>query len=273
MTDQQYFECYAELVNKLASSRELDDELFYRIFEGKIKPIVRNAYMPAAGYFAAFDFDDVCQDIFIKLWTRCVGAYFMNDKYEKDPAWFLGWCKIVIKNHVTSLLRNKGNFAKDPLEDPDHPVTVSVYSDPSKDLILHEVLTSMCRALFSLSSKPEMKLTWLGVYLPVYCGEAADKIEANHLFIERYLGGTLRDLSLGVKAELEETPFFGEVADGFSRITDEIGQERGGVRKEDAEVRELLGDDPLGKISDWVYKINKKLAEGLSSKVVDGTFE
>ncbi len=268
MTDQQYIECYTELVGTLTAKHELDDELFYRIFEGKIKAIVRNAYMPAAKNFSSFDFEDVCQDVFIKLWTKCVGAYFMNDKYEKDPAWFLGWCKIVVKNHVTSLLRDRSNFAQDPIDDPDRPVNVSVYSDPSKDIMLRELLVSMCSSVISLSSKAEMKLTWLGVYLPVYCGDAADKIEANHFFVEKYLDGTLYDLLLGVEKYLSDAGLSDDVAHGMSEIAEELDRESGGARRRDAAMKDLLGDDPLGKISDWVYKINKKLSESLSPEVM-----
>ena len=52
----------------------------------------------------------------------------------------------------------------------------------------------------------------------------------------------------------------------MSLINKELDRVSGGVRKRDIPMREMLGDDPLGKISDWVYKINKKLTEGMSAE-------
>ena len=266
MTDQQYCDHFNELVRVLEEKKELDDELFGAIFEEKIKPIVRKAFSPYAGNFAYFSQEDVCQDIFIKLWTRCVGAYFMNDKYEKDPAWFLGWCKIVVNNHVTSLLRNRGNFGSDPLDDPDRPAIYSVCTDPSKELILRDVIKHMCSLVVSLPSKAEMRLTWLGVYLPVYVGDVTDKIESNHLFVEKYLSGTLYDLASDVVNEMRDLPFLEDAAQGMDGLMKELDKEIGGARRGDIAMEDLLGDDPLAKISDWVYKINKKLADSLSEE-------
>ena len=198
MTDLEYSVYFDELLKRVNETKELDEEIFGAIFEAKIKPIVRNVFMPVARSFVYFDVEDVANDIFIKLWSKSVVGYFMNDKYEKNAAWFLGWCKIVVKHHVDSLFRNRANLGVDPIDDPDHPVNVQVYDEEYKKLILREVIKQLCSKVICLSSKTEMKLTWLAVYLPVYAGDVVDKIESNHRYIDKYGSGTLDGLADGV---------------------------------------------------------------------------
>ena len=81
MTDQQYYEAFSRLCATLAEKNELDAELFREIYDGKIKPIVRNSFSEVSSNFNSIDLEDAYQDLFIKLWTRCVGAYFTNGKY------------------------------------------------------------------------------------------------------------------------------------------------------------------------------------------------
>jgi len=256
MTDQQYYDCYAKLASNLVEYHELDRDLFYAIFEGKIKPIIKNTFFDIAGSFTSIDLEDVCQDIFIKLWTRCVGAYFMNEKYETNAAMFLGWCKIVAKNHVTSLLRKKSLRPSETLDDPDHPIVVADMHDPSSELIRTEAVRAVFRAASALPSKAELKLTWFSVYLLIYSGEASDRIEATHMFCERYADAALGDVMRDVESRIAD------LCD-LSDVKDEI--ERG---RSDEPLGELLGDEPLAKVSDWLYKINKRLANSLPSEVV-----
>ena len=65
MTDQQYFDAYRELVVALYERHELDAGIFYGIYEGKIKPIVKNVYDRFGASFSSFDLNDIYQDIFI----------------------------------------------------------------------------------------------------------------------------------------------------------------------------------------------------------------
>ena len=265
MTDQQYYECYEQLVNVLAQTGKLDGDMFYSIYEGKIRPIVRNVFSEYAGLFTSFDAEDVYQDIFIKIWTRCVGAYFMNDKYEKDAAWFLGWCKIVAKNHVTSLLRRSSLKTADTIDDPDHPLVVTDGSDPSRDVAARDSVKTVFIEALALNCKPEMKLTWFGVYLSVWTGEAEDRIDANRVFIARYSGKTLGELFDYVGKTLVRT--VPETEDLVKKLGKELGAVKDGRAKRDAALGDLLGDDPVGKISDWIYKVNKKLGETLPLEV------
>jgi|GEM_PF-3051406 DNA-directed RNA polymerase specialized sigma24 family protein len=268
MTDQQYFDCYARLAAELVERHELNKELFYAIFEGKIKPIIKNVFADLSDRFAAVDLEDLYQDIFIKIWTRCVGAYFMNEKYETSAPMFLGWCKIVAKNHVTSMLRKKSLRAAETLDDPDHPVTVADTSEPISYIEQNDAVRSVFHAVLSLSSKVELKLSWFGVYLLVYGGEASDRTEATRLFAKRYAGETLGDLFLTVKSSLLSADRIGIVEAEFSHISEELYRKDDGRLKKDIMMGELFGDDPLGKISDWLYKVNKKLANTLPAEVI-----
>ena len=256
MTDQQYYEAFSRLCATLAEKNELDAELFREIYEGKIKPIVRNSFSEVSSSFNSIDLEDAYQDLFIKLWTRCVGAYFMNGKYEISAPMFLGWCKIVIKNHVTSMIRKKSLRAAETLDDPDHPVTVADPSDPSAGLIDRDAVGAVFGAVLNVSAKCEMKLTWLGVYVPVYDGEADDRIAATHLFYDRWAPKTYRAVLTGVKSSPGAAKIYGSVSKLDALDTDNP-----------ATVGEDLGDDPLGKISDRLYKINKKLAGVLPTEV------
>ncbi|MBR0303663.1 MAG: sigma-70 family RNA polymerase sigma factor [Clostridia bacterium] len=263
MTDQQYYECYSKLVERLAATHELDRYLFCSIFEGKIKPIIRNIFSGYSEHFSAIDIEDVYQDIFVKLWTNSVSAYFMNEKYESDASWFLGWCKIVAKNHVTSLLRRRSLKASETIDDPERPV-VAVDPDAAADEVSNrEAVASVLRSVASLPSKIEMKLVWYGIYLLVYRGEAEDRIEANRVFVERFSGVSWRELSERAVLWLCETE-------------ETLGEDCGAAALERASsdgasedvIGDMLGDDPIGKISDWIYKINKRLKDSLPSEVM-----
>lgn len=260
MTDQQYYGAFSKLCETLAERGELDSELFREIYEGKIKAIVRNTFSEAAGYFNSVDLEDMYQDLFIKLWTRCVSAYFTNGKYEISAPMFLGWCKVVIKNHVTSMIRKKSLRAVETLDDPDHPITVTDGSDPSSGIIGGDAVSAVFKAALGVSARPEMKLTWFGVYAPVYDGEADGRIAATHLYFERWADKTYRDVRRGV-----------EESDGVRRVFGDDTADRFAPLDTDSSVTvaEDLGDDPLGKISDRLYKMNKKLANALPSEVVE----
>ena len=84
MTDNEYFEAFSLLCEKLAKTKELDGELFWTIFEAKIRPIVKNAFSEVSSYFNAIDLEDMYHDLYIKLWRTSVAAYFMNEQYEID---------------------------------------------------------------------------------------------------------------------------------------------------------------------------------------------
>ncbi len=260
MTDQEYYECYSLLESRLVETHELDPEIFLDIFEGKIKPIIRNTFTGLSGVFAATDLEDLYQDIFVKLWTRCVGAYFMNEKYETSAAWFLGWCKTVAKNHVTSLIRKKSERASETLDDPDHPITVVAPGDPAEEIARTEAVATVFSAIPSLPSKAELKLTWLSVYLSLYEGESADRIEATHLFCDKYRECTLGDVLSDVNDAAARCGVFTD-KDALAPVMTELGDKR------DALLSDVLGYDPLGKVSDWLYKVNKKLSTTLPPEV------
>lgn len=257
MTDTQYYEAFSLLCSTLSEKNELDAELFREIYEGKIKPIVRNSFSEVSSNFNSIDLEDAYQDLFIKLWTRCVGAYFMNDKYEISAPMFLGWCKIVIKNHVTSMIRKRSLRAEETLDDPDHPITVADSSDPSSAHIDRDAVGAVFNAVLKVGAKNEMKLTWLGVYVPIYDGEADDRIAATHLFYDRWEKETYRALLCGVKSSHGAVKIYRDVSKLDALDTDNP-----------TTVGEDLGDEPLGKISDRLYKINKKLANVLPTEVV-----
>lgn len=264
MTDQQYFDCFNDIVKGLSNTGSIDDGLFYVVFEGKIKPIIRNVYSELFGKFSSIDYEDLCQDIFLKIWTRCVGAYFLNDNYDKNAAMFLGWCKVVIKNHVTSLIRKRSMRDHETLDDPDHPVTVSDGTDPSRSLAEADTVRTVITAVLGLNTADEMKLTWLGVYLPVYTGEADDRIEATHLFCDRFSDKTFGDVLSYAENVFETKDAIGFGASHLKKLS---GGVNGGPLKE-KRVGDSLGDDPLGKVSDRLYKINKKLAAKLPLEVI-----
>ena len=265
MTDQQYYDNYSKLVFHLAECHELDRFLFSAIFEGKIKPMIKNTFSSYSDRFSAIDIEDVYQDIFIKLWTRCVSAYFMNEKYETDAAWFLGWCKIVVKNHITSLLRRPSLRTNETIDDPDRPLVLSAPGDASADVANREAVAAVFRAVAALPSKIEMKLVWYEIYLLVYSGEAKDRIEANRVFIERRSNITFGELMAHVLSGLYDASSamgedcgaeaLGALGEGFDAMNEKIG--------------DALGNDPVGKISDWIYKINKKLKETLPTEVME----
>lgn len=263
MTDREYFDCYERLSEILYEKHELDVDLFVSIFEGKVKPIIKNSFSGLADRFASIDLEDLYQDIFIKIWTRCVGAYFMNENYETSAAWFLGWCKTVAKNHVTSLLRKKSLKNNETLDDPEHPVTVSNSTDVSENIVNSDAVATVIKAASSLPSKAEMKLTWLGTYLLIYNGDASDRIEATHVFCERFADITFGSLLSEVKTMASQSPVLTGADVDFSSIEDELKGEL-----KDARVGDALGGEPLSKVSDWLYKINKKLTGILPEEVM-----
>ncbi len=267
MTDLQYTELYERLVVILNASGELDADIFYSIFDGKIRPIVMKSFSGLERYFASFDIEDVTNDIFVKLWSGCVAAYFSNEKYEHSPTWFLGWCKVVIKNHITSFLRKRSLRPEETLDDPEHPLNVSDGSDPSKEIVIRETVSTVYRAVLALPGKPEMKLVWYGVYDLVFGREAYDKIGANRLFLKKYSERPVSYLYSSVADFILSSEWLGINADDLSPLGSEL--DAGG---EDAlsgrYVASLLGDEPLAKISDWIYKINKKLSESSPAEVM-----
>ena len=264
MTDQHYFDCFNDLAKGLSDTGSIDDGLFYAIFEGKIKPIIRNVYSELFGRYSSIDFEDLCQDIFLKIWTRCVGAYFLNENYEKNAAMFLGWCKVVVKNHVTSLIRKKSVRDHETLDDPDHPVTVTDGKDPSGDLAETDTVKTVILTVLGLSATAEMKLTWLGVYLPIYSGDADGRIDATHLFCDRFSNKTFGDVFEYAKSILDSSAKLGV---GGAYLKDLESDVKNGSLS-DRVVGESLGDDPLGKVSDRLYKVNKKLSAKLPTEVL-----
>ncbi|MBQ7714948.1 MAG: hypothetical protein IJT70_03655 [Clostridia bacterium] len=266
MTDLQYTGLYGQLVDILNSSGELDPDIFYAVFDGKIRPMIMKSFSGLEHYFASFDLEDVTNDIFIKLWSGCVPAYFANEKYEHSPTWFLGWCKVVIKNHITSLLRKRSLRPEDTIDDPEHPLNVSDGSDPSKDIVIRESVSIVYRAVLALPSKPEMKLTWYGVYDLVFGREAYDKIGANRLFLKKYGDMPISYLYSCVSDFILSTEWLGIGKDDLAPLGVGIAD---GERTNDCVIlSSLLGDEPLSKISDWIYKINKKLSDSLPGEVI-----
>lgn len=267
MTDKQYYEAYDILLRGVAERGELDDEVFFSIFEGKIRTIIRNVYYECSCNFASIDLEDICQDIFILLWKKSMSCYFLNEKYEKNASWFLGWCKIVVKNYVTTLLRRKSLKFGETLDDPDHPITVTDTSDSFAPVMMQEEVLAVYRFAVGLSSKIPMKFTWLGIYDLIYGGEAADKIEANHIFLERYSEKSLGFLWKDIKEFLTSRGIINSSEDCVNQIESALDADGGLMRN--TLLKEYLGNDRLAKISDWVYKMNKKLTEGLPEEAAE----
>lgn len=266
MTDSQYFGLYSSLVSKLQGTGEFDGDIFYTIFEGKIRPIIYNAFNEHRALFSFFDTEDVCQDLFIILWKKSAPCYFLSDKYENDPVWYLAWCKIVCTNYVTSLLRKHSLKGTESVDDPDRPSTVGNRETGFDSIVYKETVSAVYRFTALLSAKVEMKLVWYCIYNLIYSGACENKISANRVFLEKCPEKTLGQLYSEILSCTEDIGMpIGD--EGEKKMEKELSENVGGKPHGNAVVGELLGERPAAKISDWVYKINKKLSEEMPQEV------
>ncbi len=261
MTNQEYSDLFGQLADTVRERGEVDADIFLCIFNDKIVPIIRNAFAELGGVFSYVDLEDVKQTLFIKLWKKSVLAYFANESYQHTPSWFLGWCRVVVKNYLTSLLRKRSEKHQLTIDDPDHPIVVSCDADYLEKIIIVEKLKDVFSAVLALKTKIEIKLTWLEVYLMIYGGAALNRIEATHIFCEKYADKTFSELSEDVLRDLSSSSFIADPETWKDAIEGEIAKKSGDVPKADVTVGELLGDEPLARVSDWIYKVNSKLAE------------
>ncbi len=267
MTDTQYFELYNILSSGIAENGTLDGDAFLAIFEGKIKPIIHNAFSGAASLFPSVDMDDMYQDIFVLLWKKSVPCYFLSDKYEKDAVWFLAWCKVVCNNYVTSTLRKEFLRNTETLDDPEYPIITGENEKGYEGMIHREALTSVWRYAALLPVKVEMKLVWYCVYGMIFSGECENRISANHMFLEKYSKKTLGELYDDAVRRADGSELIDIGRDGREEIESELAKTRDGTLCSLIEAGALLGEKPLSKISDWLYKINKRLADEMPREV------
>lgn len=269
MTDTLYFETYEKLLYVIESRRELDETLFLRIFDGKIKPIIYSSFAKLAAHFNSEDVEDVCQDIFLLLWKKSVIGYFLNAKYEKSPLWFLSWCKVVVNNYLITKVRKKSNRPAEELDNPERPLFISDASEePGHRMVNREAVKLVYSGVIRMNTKPAMKLTWLGVYTFIYLGYVANRIEAIHKFLERFYCKSLNDIYAFTESALGGTEWLALSASEKSVISEELERRSGdGALGESLLSTFIEEENALAKVSDWLYKINKRLIEALPREV------
>lgn len=276
MTDAQYLELYDSLVTKIVSHGELDGDIFYSIYEAKIKPIVYNVFSGYTFLFSSFNMEDIFQDIFVLLWKKSVPCYFLREKYDKyrnnlenDAKTYLGWCRKVSANFVTSKLRKRSLRSTGSTDDPEVPIVVAG-DERGFDAVIHkESINCIYRFVSRLSSKLEMKLVWYGIYDLIYSGECDNKISANRVFLERSLGKTIGELYAETLRCIEGDLGINLSDEDKKKMENELSKEVESKLMKDIVLADLMNGRFDSKISDWVYKINKKLADEMPREVTE----
>lgn len=267
MTDEIYRERYLLLEKCVHENGELDGELMYEIYEGKIKAIVINAYKSFGTKIDGVEYEDLFHDIFIILWEKSLEKYFLNPAYEKTGAVeYLKWCKIVASNYIKTVAKKKANrVVREELDNEEKPFTIAGTPFTALDeLIYKEDVRYIYNLVSSLHSKIEMKLVWYGVFNRVYSGFSENKIKATHDFINSCSDKSLKEvygeclqMFASDKYSWAKVSALGlsSMESALDKVLDD------GTRSGDRIMGELLGDNPAGKISDWIYKITVKLEE------------
>lgn len=264
MTDVRYTEAFEKMYFIIESKHILDESLFFEIFDGKLRPIAYNALAGFGGLFNEADREDALQDVFLVLWKKCVVSYFLNDKYEKEPVMFLSWCKIVIKNYITTLARRKAHSATEDIDDPERPaVALGTFEEPGRSLINRETVKDVYSFVIGMKARIQIKLTWITVYSFIFLGHTKNRIEATHKYVDVFYGKKLFDIYSFLKAALEQTKWLSFTDGQRETLEDALDGGAG-----DTCLKDYLEEEDLSKISDWIYKVNKKIAEALPREVI-----
>lgn len=263
MTDARYVELYELLEKSVRETGRTDSDVMNEIFEGKIVAMVYKAYGEYKDTLDGFTkSEDLCHDVLLKLWEKTADMYFNNPNYTTSPIGYLKWCKAVTRNYIKTLIRkiNTGGTRAIPegMDIPDEG------GPGPSDIINKDDILYIYNTVAALKSKVEMKLAWYGVFNRIYTGYSKDKIRATRSFAEEAADRTLYDIFA------DQSHFFVnseyscvkisrasllEMKEALDKMTAD------GRRLGEVTMGELLGDKPLAKISDWVYKINQKLLE------------
>ncbi len=270
MTDERYRERYLLLEKSVRAKGELDGELMYEIYEGKIKAIVINAYKSFGSKIDGIEYEDLFHDVFIILWEKSAEKYFLNPAYEKTGAVeYLKWCKIVVSNYIKTIAKKKANrLGTEELDNEEKPFTLAGEPFTALDeLIYKEDVRLIYNLVAGLRSKIEMKLVWYGVFNRVYSGFSENKIKATHDFIESCSCKTVREV-YGECLQMFASDKYSWAqlsALGLDNMEAALNKHLDdGSLSGDRIMGELLGDNPAGKVSDWIYKITVKLEEAIA---------
>lgn len=269
MTDERYRERYLLLENAVRENGSLDGEIMYEIYEGKIKAIVINAYRNSGAKIEGIEYDDLFHDVFIILWEKSVDKYFLNPRYEETgPVQYLKWCKIVATNYIKTLAKKKANrMGTEELDNEEKPYTLAGTPFTALDeLIYKEDVRFIYNMVAKLHSKIEMKLVWYGVFNRVYSGFSENKIKATHDFIDSCMHKTVREV-YGECLQMFGSDKYAWAqisASGLETMESALNKVlEDGKCSGERVMGDLLGDNPAGKISDWIYKITGKIEEAI----------
>lgn len=268
MSDEKYFKLYGLLEESVYKSGKVDQYILYEICREKLNSIIGKAYGEVAGKLDIIEYEDLCNDIYLILLRSVADKYFKNPSYETGPILFLKWSKVVTKNYILSVLRKGSVKLKkktEELDPEDKPHSwASADDNVLRDMINKEDIRIVYNTVAALDSKIEMKLVWFGVVTEIYTGNSADRKRATHSFVDNCSNMALDDIFEKQVGIFKESEY--ECLKVNDRLLEEM---RRSLDKTDGDGRRLgaqpmgkyLGDDPLGKVSDWIFKINKKLKQ------------